>query len=87
MVKEIKSLEDVSIVIDQNPQVYSLGGLVREIVDLNSPGLYFVLMEKSKEERDAFLKTIEGRLNTLYLELDRRERCNPAIVGNVLNRL
>ena len=72
MTRKPQPLEYMATVAEQDCQKYSLGKVVREIVDLTllrvAQGL-----DTSKESKRT-IDTIESRLDKLYTELDHRER-------------
>ena len=73
MVKTLnESGSNLTEVIAQDLKQYSLGQVVKEIVELSHGGIWLVI-DKEEEERRALTKTIESRLENLYGELDRRE--------------
>lgn len=87
MVKTIKNLDDLQELAGQNPQKYNLGELVREIVALNIIGLtYSSGNSNSQEGKQQLLATIENRANTIYAELDRRERVKEGVIKRVIER-
>ena len=71
MIRKPQPLEYVAAVVEKDCRDYSLGEVVREIVDLTllrvAQGL-----DTSKESKRT-IDTIESRLDKLYTELDHRE--------------
>lgn len=87
MVKTIERVynpKNIEEVIAQDPKQYSFGQVAREITDLNNAGVWFEIGIEDSEERKLFTATIEGRLNTLYAEFDRREEENKKIAAMIL---
>ena len=72
MTRKIQPLEYVATVVEKDCREYSLGQVVREIVDLTLRQVVQGL-DRSKESKRT-IDTIEGRLDKLYAELDNKER-------------
>ncbi|MEK6939146.1 MAG: hypothetical protein AABX31_00305 [Nanoarchaeota archaeon] len=72
MTRKLQPLEYVAAAVEKDCRKYSLGDVVREIADLTI--LQVVNGLDRNEESKRIAKTIEGRLDKLYAELDDREK-------------
>ena len=70
--KKLQPLEYLAAVVEKDCREYSLGQVVREIIDLTILQVSNGMERKGDSKRTS--KTIEGRLDKLYAELDHREK-------------